>query len=549
MPKTRSHILAIIFSAALSFFLIFPSWYSGHLIGHPALDVWSHAWGMDWFSSSIRKGVFPWYVDGVAWPQNRILWYIDPIGALVFTPFSWFLGPITSYNLLIALQIFLLGWATWLFAQTQKSKGWLAMTILCTSPYLMGEYWNGVIEAGWLALIPFAGYLAGRSSKYTGILVGLAALGTPYHGVSAALLVTTIILGHRTQSWGIRLRRLVVAGALALLVAIPHIILLRLSFHGELSFVNRSIYEGYNPALLISNAIDPSAFFTQGDFWTQKINNTRLGVPWHKTPYLGWLAIGGSLALLIFRTRKAILWLPVLIGISFTLGVFLWHDGQWVVAPNGGYYQLPLAYLAQWVPVPVDHPMRFVGIALCGLALMSDRFFGKFGWLLCGLVVYENLYLAPNSWPLPHTDAQLPDVYKRLPNDGSAILDLPADLGVGNHTNRYLFWQRLHQHPIPWSNKVSAMGVASKNPAVISWAALSGDVTGYIEGLDPNATITQKTLQKENYSTIILHLDLLKNTQEIRKYETINSIFGQPQKSQSVWVWKVPTNHSTLNSK
>jgi len=542
LPKSKPHYLAILVSVGLAMLVVVPSWETGHLIGHPALDVWSHAWGMDWFSSSLRKGTFPWYVDGAAWPQHRILWYIDPIGAIIFTPFSWFFGPIISYNLLIALQVFLLGWGTWLFARTQKGEGWLAMTILCTSPYLMGEYWNGVIEAGWLAPIPFAGYLAARSSRYTGIMVGIAALGTPYHGVSAALLVTTIILSTGRQSWGIRLRRLVIAGILAIIITLPHLILLRLSFHGELSFVNRSVYEGYNPALLISNAVDPIAFIQQGDFWTQKINNTRLGVPWHKTPYLGWVALIGSLGLLVFRIRSAILWLPVLVGITCTLGIFLWHDGRWVTTANGGYYQLPLSYIAQLIPMPVDHPMRFVGIALCGLAIMSDRFFGKWGWLLSSLVLFENLYRAPSSWPLPHADARLPEIYTQIPKDNSAILDLPADLGAGNHTNRFLFWQRLHHHPIPWSNKVSAMGVASKNPAVIRWAALSGDVTGYIEGLDPNAIINAQTLQKENYSTIILHLDLLKNTQEVKKYRTISTIFGQPQKYPNAWIWRIPTD-------
>jgi hypothetical protein len=534
-----SRRIALIYSFLLAALVLLPSWKEGHLIGHPNLDVWSHAWGMDWFSSSLRSGQFPWYVEGVAWPEKRILWYIDPMGALLMTPFSWFLGPIQSYNILIGTQIFLLGMGMWLLSRRLGSSGWIAMSILCTSPFLLGEYWNGVIEAGWVALIPFAGYLATRSSRWTGIVVGMAALATPYHGVGAALMVTALILGKDTQSWGIRIRRLMIAGFLAILVALPHLLLIRMSIHSPLSFVNRSIYEGYNPAVLISNAVDPWAFVAQGDFWSQTINDTRISVPWHKTPYLGWVGIAGSFGLLFFWKKGILLWLPAIVGIVLTLGIFLWHDGSWVHASNGGNYKLPLAYIAQWAPLPIDHPMRFVGLVTCCFALMADRFFGRWGWMLCGLVLVEQLTWAPNSWPLPTADARLPSLYEKISEDGTAILDLPSDLGVGNRTNRYLFWQRIHGHPVPWGNKVSAIGIASRNQAVVQWASLSRDVEGYVEGLDPNAIISKDTLIQENYGTIVLHLDLLKNTKELEKYNRISKIFGMPERKKKYWIWDI----------
>ena len=94
----------------------------------------------------------------------------------------------------------------WLLTRKLGGSGWLAMSILCTSPFLLGEYWNGVIEAGWVATIPFAGYLALRSSRWTGAIVGLAALATPYHGVGAALLVSTLVLSDRSLRFALRLR-------------------------------------------------------------------------------------------------------------------------------------------------------------------------------------------------------------------------------------------------------------------------------------------------------------------------------------------------------
>ena len=531
---------AILYSLLLAAVVVVPSCQDQHLIGHPNLDVWSHAWGMDWFASQIRSGRFPWYIEGAAWPTHRILWYIDPIGATLLTPFSWFLGPVLSYNILIATQVSMLGMSIWLLARKLGSSGWLAMSIVCSSPFLLGEYWNGVIEAGWVALIPFSGYLALQSSRWTGIVLGLAALATPYHGVGAALLVTTFILSDSTQNVGIRVRRLICTAIISILVALPHLLLIRASIHSPLSFVNRSVFEGYNPAVLMSNAVDPLALLTPGDFWSQNVNDTRMGVPWHKTPYLGWVGIIGSMLLLLFRRPGKILWLPALVGLTLTLGIFLWHDGGWVQAPNGGFYKLPLGYIAQWAPLPIDHPMRFVGVVVCCLALMSDRLLGRWSWIFCGLALVENLHWAPSSWPLPTADTTLPNVYESIPKDNTAILDLPSDLGAGNQTNRYLFWQRLHGHPVPWGNKVSAIGVASKNPAVIQWASLSRDVSGYIEGLDPDAIITKDTLQEENYGRIVLHLSLLKNTQELKKYDVISTIYGIPQKYKEQWIWTIP---------
>ena len=110
--------LALLYSLFLALLIVLPSWKEGHLIGHPNLDVWSHAWGMDWFADKLRSGEFPWYVDGVSWPETRVLWYIDPMGALFMTPFSWFLGPVQSYNILIVSQIFLLGMSMWLLSRS-----------------------------------------------------------------------------------------------------------------------------------------------------------------------------------------------------------------------------------------------------------------------------------------------------------------------------------------------------------------------------------------------------------------------------------------------
>ncbi|MEC7988080.1 MAG: hypothetical protein VX278_23135 [Myxococcota bacterium] len=532
---------ALLFSFALSCLVLLPSWKSAnHIIGHPNLDMWSHAWGMDWFGHTMLSFQFPWWVEGVAWPSHRVLWYIDPIGAIVTLPLQLFLNPIWTYNLLFIIQLTVLGYSAWLFARTIGGKGWLAATVLCTAPYLQGEIWNGVTEACWLAVIPLCGYLAQKRTWWCGITLGFSIMATPYHGIGAALLVTTVALTHPEESWKKNALWLSKTAGLSLLFALPHILLLAYSIQSPDSFVSRSFFGGFNPAVLLSNAVDPLALVHPGDYWSQTNNDNRFSVPWRKTPYLGLCALSLSL-LLVFRHRGTLkFFVPASIGVVACLGIYLWHDGQWVQSSNGSYYKLPLAYLVENSPLSLDHPLRFVGVSLCCLAIMADRFVGKWGIFLCGFVAYEHLVLAPNSWPLPSTDAQLPAVYDQIPDDGRAILDLPADAGVGNSTNRYLLWQRLHGHPVPWSNKVSAMGVPSQNPAVIKWGALTKESGGYIEGLDKNQRISASTLTKERYGYIILHTEFLKNSNEEQKFAEITQLFGPPKKVGSARLWVVP---------
>lgn len=557
-PATRRLVLASLFALGLAVLVIGPTASGMALVGHPTLDVWAHAWGADWFLTELLQGELPWEVEGAAHGVRRELWYIDPLGALLGAPGRLLAGPIVGWNLQLGLQVAVAGLGGWAWGRSLGGRGWLAAAALATAPFLQGELWNGVSESCWVGLVALAGGLAARRSWTAGLLVGLAAVATPYLAVSAGLLVACVLLmggtpvgrraaGRGRGRMGSRLRLGVLAGAAALIVAAPHLHLLTDSLVSPESFVMRPLsHGGFNPAVLRSNATDPLALVTPGDFWSVPFEGDAWSVAWRRTPYLGLtLLLLAPFAVLPWRRQRTLawLWLPVLVGAVASLGPFLWHDGAWVQTEAGGYWRLPMWWVSEASPISFDHPMRFVVLPVVVLAGLADAAVGRLGLLLVPLVLAEHLLWAPSSWPIAAADATLPAVHASLPADGLAVVDLPAEAGTGNRTNAFLFWQRLHGHPVPYGNKVGAMGVPVPNAAVRSWAAVSKRTTGYIEGVEPGADLAAaaRELRALGYARVVLHPELLVRPGDRALHvDAVSAVLGPPTEVAGALVWDLP---------
>lgn len=526
------------------------------LVGHPNLDGWSHAWGMHWFVSRLFTGHIPWEVEVASWPERRVLWYVDPLGALLTAPLQ-LLHPALAYNTLLFAQLTLLGWAGWGFARALGGRGWLAGVALATTPLLQTELWNGVTEAVWLAPVALTGWLAARRSRWTGLAVGLAGLATPYHGLGAALLCAVLTLmggtaegraqsgrpvaGARERVWD-----LTRAALLAVVLALPQALLLKASVNSVEAFVNRPLWDELNEPSLRTNAVDPLALIRPGDFWSRATVDQPLSSPWKHTPYLGL----GLLVLLLpglwRRPRLSPLLLPLAAAVVGCLGFFLWHEEAWVRTAQGGLYKLPLAYFAEATRLSLVHHLRLVGMGLVVLAGLADVGAGRWAALLAPLIALEHLLWAPNCWPLPGAPAELPAVHEALPADGRAVVDLPADSGNGNRTNRFLYWQALHGRPVPWNNKVGSMGVASDNQALRHWVVL-----GRMEPVpdtDPNAPRRDADLEsavaelgREGFGWVVLHPELLARGDMRQAHEELlTRLLGPPQELGGQPVWEIP---------
>ena len=72
-----SHLLSILFSPTQT------------LLGSEMVDVWNHSWGGYWWAQSLQQGELPWYTTLLTWPNGGVLWFIDPILAVISAPFAF----------------------------------------------------------------------------------------------------------------------------------------------------------------------------------------------------------------------------------------------------------------------------------------------------------------------------------------------------------------------------------------------------------------------------------------------------------------------------
>lgn len=547
VPERRSRS-ALWIGLLAALLVLGPSAAPGRLIGDEGLDVWSHVWGEGWVGRSLLSGALPWSNHGLAWPEGGALWYIDPLGALVALPFVALSQGALGHLAVQAAQVGLAAVAGRAWGRALGGAGWVSGLGLATAPFLLGELHNGITEASWLGLVPAAGAAAARRSPWTGLWVGLAFVATPYHGISALILVLTVAL------WGPgapepgreRALRLGRALLIAALVAAPAMWALHAAL-ADPSALTRKPPGGDNWPVFRINAVDPVALLRPGPSWT--VHNTGpLEAPFRRTPYLGLglLALAG-LSLSRDR-RRAPLLIPLAVGIMLSLGPYLWRDGDFVRTSDGRLVALPLRALLAWTGASMDHPLRFIGGALTALAGLADAALPARRWwarAAAGAVVLEHLLVAPTVWPLAWSSAEIPAVYAALPQDGRAVIDLPADRGDSIATNRYLYWSGAHLRPIPYAAKVGSQGFPSLNAALRAWTA-AGRLTPVPEGA-PGATPegadlgpAVAELEAQGFGWVVLHPELLARPElEARHRALIDPWLGAPERIEGCLVWRI----------
>lgn len=522
------------------------------LAGDEGVDVWSHVWGISWFYDQISQGRWPWRVDGLAWPDGGVLWYIDPLGALLSLPFQAAFGPVVGYNAAVYLALALAALAGGLWGRALGGAGWVAAVALGTAPFLQGELHNGITEALWLGLAPLAGVAALRGSLWTGPIVGLAFFATPYHGINAALVAAGATAVSVEGGPGARARRLALAAVLAALVAAPSLAGLSLSLTDPAALARKPPGTVDNLPVFRVNAVDPVAFLRPGDFWSVRLDGP-LEAPFRRTPYLGWVAL--VLAAIAVRGRRRLAWLllPAAVGAVAALGPYLWRDGDFARGADGRPLALPFWAVLAWTGVSIDHPLRLAGATLTVLAGLADAALpARFGalrpepalavrWAPAAAlaVALEQLLVAPNCWPAPVADARVPAVYDLLPADGRALIDLPADRGDSLATNRYLYWQAHHGRGIPYASKVGHQGFPSDNAALRAWAALGR----LDEPAPPPADLRDavSALAAQGYGWVVLHPSLLARVElEERHRDALDPVLGRPRSMGGALVWQIP---------
>ncbi len=518
--------------------VLWPLWLApGQVMpGHPTVDVWTHAWGLGWVADSLIAGSLPTQTAHLGFPRGGAVTPADPLGGVLLAPVTLLFGVASAMLAEVALQVGLAALGGWFYGRTLAgAAGGALVAVACaTSPTFTAEVHNGILEAGWIGLVPLAAALAARGSRWTPGAVALAAIASPYLGVSAAVLAGLHLVAGR--DWR-RLVLVLVVGGLAIAAAT---FFLRAGLGGAepLEIKPAGIQE---PTLRI-NAVDPRSFFWPGDHWSVPLDGA-MTPAFRRTPYLGWallLAAGVGL----WRGGRRWLLVPVLGGSIAALGAYLWWGDGWFAPGGRGRLALPMLAVMRLTDGGLDHPLRFLAMAIPALAALAARGAGRWAPLLAGVVLVENLAVAPNVWPLASVPAAIPLVYGRIPDDGRPIIDLPSQVADTQRTGAYLYWQTSHGHPLPYTLKPNAR-VPDMNPALRTWLAIAAPMPtpkGTPGWIDPASDLKAAVvaLAAEGYGWVVLHRSLCRDETTFAQHrEAVSALLGAGEDVGGDRLWEV----------
>ncbi len=535
------------------------------LLGDPAIDVWNHAWGYWFVADSLAQARLPFETPLVGGPEGGVLYFIDTPGALVMLPVTWLFGPAVAYNLALIGRIALAGLAAQMLAEElvgeQGLHGWLAGVAYASTPFLLCELANGISEVcatQWLALTLWAAARALRTGQtrdwvLLGLLQGITSVTTFYYGLTSALVLVLLVgswwVARAVREGSIPLRPLwqgTLAAAVGLVLVVPHWLVFRASLSSGRALIRRSLE--LNARLVEHNAVDPRVYVTPGDF--QSVDLMAIyGEPFVHTGYLRWTVI--ALAVIAaWRSPRLRAWLALgVASLVLGLGPFLWWGGEWFEV-GGRVLSLPFDWLRRLLPqVAITHPLRlslaaqalFAALAGAGAAALVTRV-GEgrsrqaLGVAFGLLIVGEGLFGSAAQWPLPGSDATIPEVYATAPE--GMVLDLPAEVGTGMETSRYFWYQTAHGRPIPYTPDVR-MGSA-RDPLVFrSFSRPATDPSSPVQEVPTVPSSEVLSHLKTTYGLVVVHPDLEARAGLHPTYESVlTGPLGTPEVSEGLVVFR-----------
>ncbi len=437
---------------------------ASRLLGDGDVDIWNHAWGAWWWFASLAEGQLPWQTDYLLWPQGGVLWFIDPVLALLGLPLVALLDPAWAWNLGLMLYVAFASWSAHrlgLALGASRSAAWVASLAFAASAWMVCELHNGISEAaniGPVALALAWGHEAVEDSSHrrwakAGLGVGLATICSPYLGLGAGIALALRGLLKVRQAW--------LGGVVAVTIALPALLAMKLQMADPLAVIKHP--PEMNAQLALHNAVDLRTFLQPGGF--RSVDLSAEG--FEHSMYLGLFA----LALAVFAARWR--WWPALLAsVVFALGPYLYMApiGSWEGGLVPGNLRLPWWLIQKLAPgLAMTHPLRLAvpalalvaGMSAVGAQRLAERLSARVPprVSLVGLgllVALDGLVLSGAPWPQDTADARPPQVYEQLQRSwGEAreagILDLPTDAGETMGTSRYLYWQSAHRRPIPYA--------------------------------------------------------------------------------------------------
>ena len=252
----------------------------GGFLGHPTGDLADHVWGNNWFAAQIASGEIPYVLQDNYFPEEKVLWHIDPIGGffhsfLPFFPVQW------TWNLYIHVQIFLSSVLLYLYSYRILHDRWVSMILglfLLQSSYLSGLVHSGLSEylgLYWCIALLWASHE--RKWLLSGILLGMCGWQAFSYGLMGAFVLFVLYW----KSW----RELLVTFAVSLILVSPAVYLGWSSLKDPRAAFSSEQAPGWNFHSVPS--IDIFGYFRLGD-WVHP-DTPSFGNPGIlQTHYIGW---------------------------------------------------------------------------------------------------------------------------------------------------------------------------------------------------------------------------------------------------------------------
>lgn len=546
MRRGAEGLLWLAFAALLTA----PSWVRGQLLGHPDVDVWNHAWGLWWWADSLRQGVLPWQTDLLSHPGGGVLWFADPLGALVALPVTLVAGPAVAWNLLLIGRIAWAGFHARRFAAVLGSPGphtWVAGVGFATSPYLLAELHNGISEVcavGWVPLVLTEWLLAvrgggARAWVRAGCGLGLTAWATPYYALALLLLLvpaTLVVLRGAGARWRAAVPGILVAGVLCA----GAVGVWRAALSDPSAVIQRE--ESGESSLLRHNAVDVREPFLPGPFRSVDFAAEYGGEQFRHTTALRMTVLLLVVAAAWRRPRSVLPWVALmLLAVLLGLGTRPFFGGRYVGAEGA---RLPFGWLVDALPgLAITHPARLaVAAHAIAAALAADalRDRGARAWLVLPILVAESLFYSPAPWPIAGSPSAVPSVYEKIAasDDRRGVLDLPAQVRRTMATSVYFWYQTSHRRPLPWWPNVRTdhNGDVALVRAFMPPPSAAGVRPRFLPL--PGEVVSQL---RERYGWVIVHSQLDRLTKSSgESARVLTAAFGEAEVHDDLLVWPIP---------
>jgi len=456
------------------------------LLGSPNLEAVDHLWSL-W--AALRDGPHVIETGLVKVPEGYTWVLADPINLLWFTVPALLGLPALGFHLVHLGNMLVAAAAA--VALGRELMGdrprleWLAATCAATAAPLCAGLFTGMTEAqtwGWAGLALAAVHRAARVGGWkatltAGLLAGITAWCGVYTALYAAIAVLPFVISGLARGSGSlapRAGAVVGTGAMAALLAAPVAWAVSTKRGDELPG-STSLTDAVlaDPSLPQNRMLggDLAGIFLPID--------PPVGAELHAV-YLGTATVLLGLLALATGRRPWALVASIAVLISLGLGLYLQAGGEVITTSDGRALLTPAAWASlafeplgrapRWYRAIAVASVLWAPMAGAGAAWLLHRLPSRAALaavpLLAAVVLADNLWVAPLTWPRDSFSALAPEGYDQLDGNGP-IVEVPSvrfstvtpgrpatasgggmrtpDLPIRHPT---LLWQTRHGHPL-----------------------------------------------------------------------------------------------------